>query len=113
MGDWRRDLRKRGFNIDDEPRRLPSVPPRRESDLARWTVAWKRDVTAIEGVFRETICLPEGYEWDRSRFGVHENGRFMSRAVEAPDSVDGTTIFKGYGEDYLHYYFFRWIIRVQ
>ena len=109
MNDWREDLRSRGFNIADEPRALPSVPPRRRGELARWTVAWKRETTAVSGVIRETVCLPEGLEWSGSRSGVHNDRRFMSRDVSKPDEVNGNTIFKGYGHHYMHPYFFKWI----
>lgn len=110
MTNWRADLRGRGYYIDDEPLELPSVPPKREPELSRWTVAWLRH-RAADGSIRETIRLPDGYEWNDSRTGVHDDKRYMSRIVENPDSVSDTTIFDGYGKHYLHYSFFKWIAK--
>ena len=115
MTNWREDLRRQGYHIDDIPDNLPSVPRNRKADLARWTVAWKREPSASGG-YDETIRLPDGYEWDPlTRDGVHQDRQYMTREVDAPLNTEETTIFKSYGELYLHPYFFEqnpWIVRV-
>lgn len=111
MTNWREDLRQQGYHIDDEPLDIPSVPLKRNRELARWTVAWRRH-RAADGSISEIIRLPDGYEWNDSRTGVRDDRRYVSRIVKNPDSVSDTTIFDGHGEHYLHYYFFKWIAEV-
>lgn len=116
MTNWRDDLRSQGFHIDDVPDPVPPVPRGRCEALARWTVAWKRETTAIDGAFRETIRLPDGYEWAPStREGVHADRQYMTREVDAPAHTEWNTIFKSHGEHYMHPYFFernKWIVKV-